>query len=109
MSVSWSTSINGSDARIAKIGFRPNYSVTIFDPFQGKVLLLNATALVIKNFSDQDITTYKITIFPSKTQSIKGNVTIIRAGMVFLFYFQLVIVCFLWDISINLLIKKYIN
>ena len=79
MAVSWSAIINGSYAEIARILFGPPYSSQVF---KRKLLLPTPTTLIIQTFSDQDVTTYRITLFQRELVEAKeGNVTIIRAGM----------------------------
>ena len=79
--------MNGSYAEIARIVFGPPYSSQVLiDSLKRKLVLPTPTTLVIKNFSDQDVTTYRITLFQRELVEAKeGNVTIIRAGMALVF------------------------
>ena len=81
--------INGSYAEIARIKFGSSYSPQVLiGSLKRKLLLLTPTTLVIKNFSDQDVTTYQIKLFHLDVVEVKeGNVTIIRAGMALFFPF----------------------
>ena len=87
MVVSWSAIINGSYAEIVRIRFGPPYSSQVLiGSLKRKLLLPTPTTLVIKNVSDQDVTTYQIKLFQIDVVEAKEvNVTIIRAGMALVF------------------------
>ena len=90
MVVSWSAIINGSYAEIVRIRFGPPYSSQVLiGSLKRKLLLPTPTTLIIQTFSDQDVTTYRITLFQRELVEAKeGNVTIIRAGMALFLIFN---------------------